>query len=431
MGTEQELQDLFEEERADTTRIAMLGRLLIILLFALWFGISRNPPIVYYTLAGCALIAGVTALHLRLIPAYQTHRWLPYFFYALDVGFVLAGIAVAMSTIFDGLPRGLLYHFNYFPLLFLVLISTGLSLSPRIVLWTGLCLVLGWGALFLWADHPGSLDWNDIPAGATDTVYMSFLLSPDWTASNSRIQESIVLLAVAGMLALIVFRTQRLVRRQIQAERRNRTIRETFGQYVPDAIAEAVLASGGILPTQERVATVVFCDLAGFTNLTDRLGPEATVRVLNAYFDTAAACIGERGGVITQFQGDAVLAVFNAPTDLENHAQHALAAALALLQCCREQAFEGEQLSVRVGLATGPLVAGTVGGAGRRGYTVHGNTVNLAARLEALNKTTGTTILMDSATASALPADTQLRRIENAAIAGLDGRITLFTPQDN
>ncbi|MEQ8832668.1 MAG: adenylate/guanylate cyclase domain-containing protein [Alphaproteobacteria bacterium] len=419
---------IFSRERVASTRLAMLGRLGVIAAIAIWISLTRNPPLVYYTLGACALFAAITALHYRLVPSYAQMRWLPYVFYGLDVAMVIAGIALSILIFFDHVPPAMVYHFNYFPFFFLVLISTGMSLSPRVVLWTGACIVAGWLMLYLVVDHPAGLDWDDIPADARGDDFLAYILSSDWVGGFSRIQESIVILATAGILSLIVYRARRLVARQIEAEQSRRAVREAFGQYVPDTVADAMIATGGILPPEQRRASVLFCDLTGFTAMTHRLGPERTVAVLNDYFDCVAACIGRHGGIITQFQGDAALAVFNAPTDLADHERSALNAAREILESCAGSTFGGQEMIPRIGIATGELVAGTVGGAGRRGYTVHGDTVNLAARLEAKNKDQGTRILLSAETAAALGEGEALRAIENVSLPGVAEPVTVYTP---
>jgi adenylate cyclase len=373
-------------------------------------------------------LAGITYLHLRLADRYDRHRWLPYFFYGLDVVFLVGAVVISMMLIFHHVPPSMMYHFTYFPYFFLALIGTGLSLSPRVVVWTGVCVAAGWLGLFIWAGGFEGRDWADMPRGTEGDAFIAFILSVEWKDRFSRIQEVIVILAAAGLLGLIVHRMRGLVARQVAVERNRRVVREAFGQYVPESIADAMIASGGVIPPEEREATVLFCDLAGFTTLTRRLGPERTLNMLNGYFDMVSRAVGDRGGVVTQFQGDAALAVFNAPSDLPDHERKALEAALAIRDACASGTFEGQELSARIGIATGPLVAGSVGGAGRRGYTVHGDTVNLAARLESLNKMTGTTILMDPEVARGVGDAVPLVAIPDQTVAGLDDPLTVHAP---
>lgn len=176
-------------------------------------------------------------------------------------------------------------------------------------------------------------------------------------------------------------------------------MQRTFSRFVPEAVANALLRNEGAVAPQELEASVLYTDIERFTDIAATLEPRRIFEMLNAYFGGLADVIQRHGGVITQFQGDAVLAVFNLPVRLPGHAAKALAAARDIAALEARGAGEGIALRTRVGVATGKVVGGTVGGGDRLGYTVHGNTVNLAARLEALNKELGSRVLCDGRTA--------------------------------
>jgi class 3 adenylate cyclase len=180
-------------------------------------------------------------------------------------------------------------------------------------------------------------------------------------------------------------------------------------------------------PVVEAKATVLFCDIEGFTALTDKLGARRVFELLNAYFDVVAGLIDEHHGVVTQFQGDAVLAVFNLPRRDPEHAAHAVRAALAIVAATQSQRFAGVSVRCRVGLCTGHVIAGAVGSRGRLSYTVHGNPVNRAARLEKLNEKYGTRILFCAKTAERCPG-IPLRRVEDAVVRGFEEPVSLYTP---
>jgi adenylate cyclase len=213
----------------------------------------------------------------------------------------------------------------------------------------------------------------------------------------------------------------------IEGLRERNLIRETLGQFVPEQVAHELLAGGGRLEPVETKATVMVCDLEGFAALTDELGAHRTIAFLNAYFEVVVGIVERHRGVITQFQGDAVLAVFNVPIADRDHAANALRAALEIVRASQEQAFSGVRAPNRVGISTGRVVAGAVGSAGRLSYTVHGNAVNLAARLEQMNKDYGTRILLSGKTAERCPGFV-LRKVADAAIRGYDEPMALYTP---
>jgi len=206
-------------------------------------------------------------------------------------------------------------------------------------------------------------------------------------------------------------------------------MRRTFERFVPESIASALIADEGAIAPQEREATVLFTDIERFTQISSTLAPRDVVTLLNGYFSEVARIIHEHAGVITQFQGDAVLACFNLPTRDSDHARHALDAALEIQRRLAEVTFDGGiRLRTRIGISTGLVVGGTVGGADRLGYTVHGDTVNLAARLEELNKELGTRILLSARTAQLLGGAAQLRDHGEMAVRGLALRYGVFEP---
>ena len=179
-----------------------------------------------------------------------------------------------------------------------------------------------------------------------------------------------------------------MVRRQLEAEQDRAAVSQLFGRFVPESVAAKMIEDRGTPDPIEREATILFADVASFTNLTESKGARNVVDILNAYFDEATKIMGQHNGVVTQFQGDAILAIFNVPVEDPDHADEAVAAAQALLTAVASKKFARESLSGRVGVNTGLVVAGNVGGGGggRQSYTVHGDAVNLAARLDALNK---------------------------------------------
>ena len=210
--------------------------------------------------------------------------------------------------------------------------------------------------------------------------------------------------------------------------RERNLMRETLGHFVPEQVARELLAGGGRLEPVEAKATVMVCDLENFAALTDALGAHRTIEFLNAYFEVVVAIVERHQGVVTQFQGDAILAVFNLPLPDRDHAAQALRAALEIVRVCDEKTFAGVHARNRIGITTGRVVAGAVGSSGRLSYTVHGNAVNLAARIEAANKDYGTRILVSEKTAERCPGF-RLRRVGEAEIRGYAEPVVLFTPE--
>ncbi|MBC06895.1 MAG: adenylate/guanylate cyclase domain-containing protein [Thalassospira sp.] len=207
-------------------------------------------------------------------------------------------------------------------------------------------------------------------------------------------------------------------------------ITSLFGKFVPQSIAKKLLASGndsGVLPPQTSEATVLFVDIVGFTSMCESLDPKQIIAMLNDYFDCATRIIEERGGIITQFQGDAILAVYNVFDDLENHADAAVDSAIALQAEVEKRTFEGLELKVRCGVNTGSMVAGNVGAKARLSFTVHGDAVNTASRLEQENKVLGTNILISETTRNLMANPDRVSKAGDVLLRGRHTRTELFT----
>ena len=190
--------------------------------------------------------------------------------------------------------------------------------------------------------------------------------------------------------------------------RRKAEIQAMFGAYVdPGVVAQLVRDPGSIrLGGERREATVFFSDLAGFTDLSEKLRDrqELMVEIVNAYLDETSACLHNHGANEDKYIGDAVMAVFGAPAALPDHALAACRAALEARRLleginARYAAPVGVSLAVRIGLNTGDMIVGNLGSARKKNYTVMGDAVNLASRLEAANKVFGTGILLGEETA--------------------------------
>ena len=215
----------------------------------------------------------------------------------------------------------------------------------------------------------------------------------------------------------------------VRGLRERRLIRDTLGRFVPEKIASSLLAGGGNLEVQQGEATILFCDIEAFTRLTESIGPVAIVEVLNAFFSRMVEILEHYGGVVTQFQGDAILATFNVPIADEQHADKAVRAARDMLISVAGNEFGGQHLKIRIGVNTGEIVAGAIGAKGRLNYTVHGDAVNLAARLEAMNKEFGSRLLISDSTASRLD-DIGLVRVGQISVRGQSGSLNVYTLAD-
>ncbi|MEQ8666660.1 MAG: adenylate/guanylate cyclase domain-containing protein [Rhodospirillales bacterium] len=212
----------------------------------------------------------------------------------------------------------------------------------------------------------------------------------------------------------------------IEGLREREFIRETFGRFVPKNIVDTLLVHRGALEPQLKTATILFADIENFTQISEQNSPETVFKMLNAYFSAAVEPINRYGGVVNQFQGDAILVTFNVPVADERHADNAVAAAIELIETVSAGTFAGIRIGVRVGVHTGDVIGGAVGSEDRLSYTVHGDAVNLASRLEHLNKDLGTRLLVSESTTERLTKSYPLAPVGSFALRGKMETTTVY-----
>jgi class 3 adenylate cyclase len=183
--------------------------------------------------------------------------------------------------------------------------------------------------------------------------------------------------------------------------------RELFRKFATAEVAEELLTSGLALGGKHVEASVMFSDIRKFTNLTETLSPADTIELLNSYYTLTFDAIAVHGGIVNQMLGDGLMAIFGAPLPLADHRERAVRAALEMVEMMdgfnREQARRrAPEVRIGIGIASGPLVAGFTGTQQRMTYTGVGDTVNLAAHLEAHTKVVDRPILIDENTRKGL-----------------------------
>jgi adenylate cyclase len=201
-------------------------------------------------------------------------------------------------------------------------------------------------------------------------------------------------------------------------------LREAFGTYVDPEVAEHILREGTSLAGEEVEVTVMFVDVRDFTGFAERAPAPEVVATINRLFERAVPLVHEHKGHVDKFVGDGLLAVFGAPRKQPDHADLALAAAMAIDDAVREGL--GGEIEVGIGLNSGVVVAGNVGGAGRFEFSVIGDAVNVAARVEAATRTTGDTILVSEQTKALLRSPPRLVERPGIALKGKEGAARLF-----
>ncbi len=220
--------------------------------------------------------------------------------------------------------------------------------------------------------------------------------------------------------------------------RQGERLRELFGLYVSPEVARAAVETGAGLGGTLVECSVVFSDIRDFTTLSERMSPGELVGVINRYMTAMVSVIVDHGGVVTRFGGDSILAVFGTPLNpMADHADRAVGAALGMRRALaafneEETVDRAPNLEAGIGIATGPVVAGNIGGRERIEYTVMGDAVNLAARLEDKTKEVGAPILMSAETHRALTTarDLNAETLTDVPIKGKRDPVTAYAVRD-
>lgn len=218
--------------------------------------------------------------------------------------------------------------------------------------------------------------------------------------------------------------------RMIEQLRHNERIRETFGRYIDPKVVQGLIDRPEVaIDGQRRVMTIMFSDMSGFTAMSEGMTPRGFVKVMNHYFTVMSAPIRNNRGVIDKYIGDAIMSYWGPPFVEED--EQALLAGLSAIDMADQVPALQKQLpdllgirampvpcDLRIGIATGEVLTGSIGSELMMSFTVMGDAVNLASRLEAVNKIYGTRILISQATAEAIGARLELREIDHLAVVG-------------
>jgi class 3 adenylate cyclase len=207
-------------------------------------------------------------------------------------------------------------------------------------------------------------------------------------------------------------------------------LRDTFGKYVSESVASAILDDeerrGRVADTLAE-ATLMFTDIEGFTTLSERLAPADVAGILNTYYATVVPVIQRHGGVVNNCIGDGLFASFNLPLPQKNHAAAALQASLEILQALTGVTFPaGVRVRTRIGINTGPVIGVTIGTADWLSYTLLGDAVNVASRVEQLNKQFDSTILATESTIRAAGGGFPCTCLGEADVRGHRGDVIVY-----
>jgi adenylate cyclase len=259
-------------------------------------------------------------------------------------------------------------------------------------------------------------------------IILAYLAASIWLFARDILLTTIAPVATFGAAYL-----SQVVFRYFTEEREKRHIRGMFQRYVsPDVVDKLIedpakLRLGG----EKRYLSVLFSDIRGFTTISEKLAPEELLNQLNQYLSAMTAVVLSNGGMLDKYVGDAIMAVFGAPLEVENHALAACRTALVMMEELKSLQQEWENkakpiLDIGIGIHTGEMIIGNVGSTKRMDYTVIGDNVNLASRLEGVNKELGTHVIISGATRQLVEKSVRTRNLGEITVKGKERPVAIY-----
>ncbi len=402
------IQRAFEAEELRGLRVGTWVRFAVILAIALWLPfLTPTQALWYYYL----LMVGFVAL---AVAHYEVRRraldaaWAPYLFVLLDNALLAFTLIVPNPHARGILPAGAQLHFGNELYFFIFICAAVFSYSPRVVVWAGVSAALAYGTGVWWLTlQPGSY---------AELANMTFTISPDRLIAHlqdfnridvsTAIQAGLLYITVACVLAAGVWRVRALVRRNAVAERARANLSRYFS---PNIVEELANADAPLSAGRRQDVAVLFADVVGFTKLAEGLAPDRVLALLREVHRLLAREVFAHGGTLDKYLGDGVLATFGTPVAGPRDAANALGCARAILAALPEwngARVRAGQAPIRIGVGVhyGPVVLGDVGGAQQLEYTVIGDTVNVASRIERLTRELACDLIASDALVVALSA---------------------------
>ncbi len=233
-------------------------------------------------------------------------------------------------------------------------------------------------------------------------------------------------------IAIFVASAAVTLERRISADRQRKQLKAALSQYVSPSVVESILRDPAKLKLggERRRMSVLFSDIRGFTTISEGITPEKLVQILNVYLNRMTNIVFAKNGVLDKYIGDAVMAFWNAPFDQPEHAKLAVATALdmrdALKEMNRAKTFGDIELAIGIGVNTGDMVVGNIGGEARFDYTVIGDNVNLGSRLEGLTKEYHVQTLVTESTKNDLGGEILTRKLDKVAVKGKKEPVVIY-----
>ncbi|MDH3235361.1 MAG: adenylate/guanylate cyclase domain-containing protein [Alphaproteobacteria bacterium] len=424
-------------------RLMARARLIAMGLVIVYTGI-QFPSLIGAYWAGLVVGFGLSGwVHYRLRVRFPAKEWITVAFLGLDAMMLAVAIMAPNPFVPDPWPIQANLRYHSFPYFFIFLSLTALTYSPRLVISMGAFVMLAWGVgaaiVFSLPETKTVLDYSTPFSGPSGAEKLNFTLDPNFYSVAQPIQDVFVLLVVAAILATAVWRSKRLIQRQVETAQERANLARYFSPSMVEALAGTDQPLGDV---RSQNVAVLFADIIGFTSLSEKLPPEAVIELLRDFHGRMAREVFAHGGTVDKYIGDAIMATFGTPHAGERDASNALACAKAMLVSIDAWNMERKargmpEAPIGVGLHFGPAVMGDIGDEQRLEYAVIGDTVNVAARLEALTREINAPLVVSSDTVEAVRRESGggalagLQEQEAAQVKGRAQKVPVWTFRNN
>ncbi|CUH46201.1 adenylate/guanylate cyclase domain-containing protein [Ruegeria atlantica] len=424
-------EDSFNEAERNGLMLAAKVRTFALCIVLLWVAVDTQSRGIsfLYDVSQVAVFA-ILGIMQYYFAKYSAHaRVLKYAFVAVDCALLALISSIQNPFTEHDLPPAILMNGSQFTYFYLFLMQAAFSFRPSLVLWCGLCIVAARTGMLVWfVNQPGAFTNLDL----TERTIEDLLLArsdPNFIFLGFWVQEILVCLLVTAGLAALVRRSRWLVESRIRSERSRTNLARYFSPNVVDRLASS---EDNLGEAREQEVAVMFVDIIGFTTMCENDTPGEVVSFLRRYHDRLGKAVFENGGTLDKYLGDGLMATFGTPEPGGQDARDALQCAFDMLDSLddwnRERKAAGfPQVRIGIGIHYGPVVSGDIGNQRRLEYSVIGDTVNVASRLEQLTRTLECSLVASDSVIQGIrptddPGKSLVERLEPAGEHVLRGR---------
>jgi adenylate cyclase len=375
----------------DGLRFLLRVRLAVLAMVAAWLAVSYDTPRLVLGLLAVAAFTVLSVAQYELGRRYGRPIFWAGVASVLEVTVLVVAVLAPITFPADWPPQMQLRFMTVFFLIIYVA-GTALSYSPGLVIWTGSLTAVAWGVGHqVMLRLPGTITARGPliqTPGLSPTGSLAIYLDPRFVSDAAWRTQTMILLLLTLVLATVVARSRNLLRRQVA----DRVARANLARYFSPNVVDVLAGSGTAgMPARRQPVAVLFADILGFTTLSESLGAENTMRLLQEFHELVTSGVFAHQGTLEKYIGDAVMATFGTPAEGADNASRALRCAIDLAletsRWSRGRSVRGDTpVAIGIGLHYGEAMVGSIGTGQRLDYVVIGDTVNVASRMERLTR---------------------------------------------